>query len=173
LAAAKIGAMKTRVLLTLAAVLATCAPIGAHAHHCESKLVAHGYTADLFDLGTVGTIACLFDDGHTAPVDYRLLSPGATSVLIQYLTDVGPKLPSTTGYLDGLGFNHFPVTYNRYDVGANLGYAYQTEIIPIPDGATASGCLTFTFKLGEDDSGVEDYEINRYHTVDASCPDYP
>jgi hypothetical protein len=167
--------MKTRALLTLAAVAFAVAPIGAQAHHCESKLAIRAYTQGLVDLGP-GAFLCILDDGHTAPVDYRIISPGSTNMIVQYLQDISATMPTTVVYLDGIGFDHKQFVMTREPVSAGgqlVGYQYVTSSINLPQGATSSGCLTAAMVLSVDESGVEEFETTSYHTAGTDCPDYP
>ena len=151
------------LLFTLVLALASGA---ARAEHCSSKIFVHSYVAGA--IAPPVSALCLLDDGHSAPVDYRLINPGATSILVQYLGDL--TLPEITATLKGLGFDT-TVSMKRTLEPATGTYFYASPTMQIPGGATASGCVLIDVLLEPED--VEPFESTAYHTAAARCPDFP
>lgn len=158
--------MRTPMRRTAAGLALVCAfalaPLGARADHCHPYIYVHTLVAGVFPPPQFG---CIIDpSGHD--VDWRIVNPGSTSLSVQYLQDVGASRPELAGTLNGLGFENTPFTLIRRNDGA--GFNYQSDTIPIPAGGTASGTLGVEIVIDP-----EYPETACWHTIGASCPDFP
>lgn len=165
------GAMikgSVRAALTVLLALSVVGLPSARASHCRVDIVIFSYARGL---GTPNlSTLCLFDDGHTVPYDYRQINPGSDTISVRYIGNL--QWTSTTGSLDGLGFEGHPITLTR---GETLGVVfYDSPLIAIPAGPLAQGCVKATIKVFEDEeTGDVEFSDQNFHTVAESCPDYP
>lgn len=146
-----------------AGILAALAPLGARAEHtCQNRLIVFSSPLGL----NTNALRCIADPTDDVPYDGRLINPGSTGVLLRYIPggtggDLGVEEITTT--LDGLGFDGFDVTLTKADVFGAI--VYDSDIVDIPDGPTAMGCLTGTVALPD---GASDGDA--YHTLGSACP---
>lgn len=149
-----------RKLIIMAVVLGgLLAPLGAHAEgECDTDLIIFSYPAGLNSQAVVCILA--EEEARTADHDPRLINPASDSISLRYTTDLGAGVPTLTAIVDGLGFDAQEVVLSRDEVLPGL-FAYDSPVVDIPAGPTATGCVTATI------ASVE--ATTTFHTLAATC----
>ena len=138
---------------------ALLASVGAHAEgECSTDLIVFSYPAGVNS--QVAVCVAAEEEARTAGYDPRLINPGSDSISVRYTVDLGAATPTLTAVVDGLGFDAVEVTLTRVEAFPGL-FAYDSDLIIIPEGPTASGCIT---------AMIPDLEVTTgFHTVGANC----
>lgn len=161
--------MKKLSLIVLLCVAAAGAPLGAHAeNNCASNVVIFSRMATPAGQQQTPNNNALWCAADPNPdPDTRLINPGADTVAIRFIQDLGAATPKVTVILDGLGFQSKAFEMKR--VASTLGtFLYDSAPIPLPSGAASSGCITATvYDLVSDPEMLEALDANTFHTVDA------
>lgn len=153
------GYRRTAALLAVG-IVAALAPIGARATHCDSNVFIFSDTRGV-GVAYIGGVVCIADEGEET--DSRYLQPGADSVYVRYAEDLGESVTSLTGELNGLGFDHTPITLTRKALTGGT-FAYDSTSLDIPAGAGATGCVSATVFLPGSDP-----DTNTVRSIGATC----
>ena len=145
------------------AIVGALVPFSAHAEgDCTSNIVIFSSNSEVGLALNSNAAACLIDPDQN--YDGRIINPASDQISLRYTSDLGAAVPSITAVLNGMGFHNKSVTLTRAPVQGNeaLGFYYNSTAVVLPDGISASGCVTAHIG-GDIDEG------NSFHTVDSAC----
>lgn len=150
--------MRKSILAVLAlGMVAALAPVAGHATHCNRNMVIFA--------GPVNSnaVVCVADEGED--IDGRIIYPGTTSFSMRYTVDLGEEVPFIFVDLTGSLYPTPKRVKLTRSFDSTLGFwSYNSTSQPIPGGRTASGCITAT-------ADVLDDEMNSttYRHIEATC----
>lgn len=164
--------MRRFIAGTVLTLLVAGAPLSARASYCDSSLVIFSQNAAAPTTVNSNVVKCIADNSDD--VDSRMINPGSDRIFVRYIVDLGASTPSLPGFLNGLGFDNAPITLTRQQFhlvpGApdvvDLGFTFQTDLLPLPDGAASSGCITATIYAPDDEELLEPLDTVTFHTLD-------
>lgn len=152
--------MRKPILAILAmGLVASLAPLSAHASHCDSHVIMFPSPYGL----NANVLTCFADEGED--IDGRIIPPGSTGITVAYTVDLGAEVPYVWANISG---SLFPagkrVKLPRIQLtGGSFRYEGSAQSFP-PPGRTASGCVTATVEVLDDELNT-----NTYKHLNATC----
>lgn len=148
--------MRRSMLAVLAlGMVAALAPLSAQANHCSANVIMFPRPYGL----NANAVTCLADGSEDT--DGRIIPPGSTGITFAYTVDLGPEVPHVWANISGSLLPAARVKLPRIQLaGGTFRYEGGAQTF----ARTASGCVTATVEVEDDELNT-----NTYKHLDAVC----